>query len=276
MRTARLSALGLTLCIMAVAASGCDKKDPAGAHPEDVTPPEPAPTDDMLGDPPGGEDEVAADPEEDDGVAPEPEAGGEEVAAASDTPDTPATPASAGTEPTETGAGGEPKAEGPPPLPTPKFAKVDNSCGKDPGVGQKLKSFKLRSVSGKTMTNRTWGNKVLLVNFWGTWCKPCLKELPEFARLYRRYRKHGLVLVAIATDDDADAVKGVLEKSKIAAKVAIGGEAYAGKYGSPNFPFSFIVDPKGNITSSFRGYEPKCMGKLEADIRAQLEKRNES
>lgn len=160
-----------------------------------------------------------------------------------------------------------------PALPKPLHTKVDASCGKDPGVGQKLKAFSLKSTGGKPVSNRSWGNRVLLVNFWGTWCKPCLKELPEFDQLYRRYRKHGLTLVAIATDEDPAPVQEFIDKRRLAAKVAIGGEDYAGQYSSPKFPFTFVVDTKGVIRASYRGYRPECMGKLEADIREQLEKR---
>ena len=82
-----------------------------------------------------------------------------------------------------------------------------------------------------------------------------------------------MTLLAIATDEDRDAVVDTLSKKKIAAKVAIGGEEYAGQYSSPQFPFTFVVDHKGVIQASYFGYEPDCMGKLEADIREQLEKR---
>lgn len=162
-------------------------------------------------------------------------------------------------------------------LPKALHSKVDNKCGKDPGVGQKLKSFKLPRVEeGKTYSNGSFRGRVVLVNFWGTWCKPCLKELPQFAQLYRRYRKHGMTLLAIATDEDADAVKDTLAAKKIAAKVAIGGEDYAGKYESTQFPFSFVVDHRGVIQASYFGYEPECMGHLEAQLREGLEKRAEA
>lgn len=165
-----------------------------------------------------------------------------------------------------------PKASAPE-LPKALHTKVDASCGKDPGVGQKLKAFALEGTDGKPVSNRSYGNRVLLVNFWGTWCKPCLKELPEFDQLYRRYRKHGLTLVAIATDEDPAPVREFVDKRKLAAKIAIGGEDYAGQYASPKFPFTFVVDTKGVIRASYRGYRPECMGKLEADIREQLGKR---
>lgn len=156
-------------------------------------------------------------------------------------------------------------------LPKPLHTKLDASCGKDPGIGQKLKAFELKTPGGKSVTHRTYGRRILLVNFWGTWCKPCLEELPEFDRLYRRYRKHGMTLVAIATDEEAQEVQDFVKSRKLAAKVLLGGEGYASQYGSPKFPFTFVVDEKGVIKASYRGYKPECMGQLEADIRAQLE-----
>lgn len=162
-------------------------------------------------------------------------------------------------------------------LPKPVHGKVDATCGRDAGVGQSLKSFSLPGLQeGKTITNRTFRGRVQVVNFWGTWCKPCLKELPEFDHLYRRYRKHGMTLLAIATDEDAQAVKDTVTKKKLGAKIAIAGEDYAGQYGSPKFPFTFVVDHKGVIRGSYRGYKPECMGKLEADIREQLQVRAEA
>ncbi len=185
-------------------------------------------------------------------------------------PAAPAGAADATSEPIEVA----PAASEPSPLPKPLHHKINKTCGNDPGVGQRLKGFKLKTPRGKTISPSSYRGRVLLVNFWGTWCKPCLKELPEFDRLYRRYRKHGMTLVAVATDEDAGAVQEFVASKKIAAKIAIGGESYAGQYGSDKFPFSFVVDPKGVIKASYRGYKPECSGKLEADLRTELQKRN--
>jgi thiol-disulfide isomerase/thioredoxin len=162
-------------------------------------------------------------------------------------------------------------------LPKPLHTRLDAACGKDPGVGERLRSFSLPGIEGaEPVTPGTFRGRVLVVNFWGTWCKPCLEELPEFDQLYRRYRKHGMTLLAIATDEDAQAVKELVTKRKLGAKIALAGEAYAGQYGSPKFPFTFVVDHKGVIQASYRGYKPECLGQLEADIRAQLEARAEA
>lgn len=159
------------------------------------------------------------------------------------------------------------------PLPAALNTKIDATCGNDPGVGTTAKPFTLKTPEGKDISLASYRGKVVLLNFWGTWCKPCLKELPEFDRLYRRYRKHGMVLIAIATDTEPDKVVEFAERSKLSAKLALGGEPLAEQYESTNFPFSLVIDAKGQIRGSYRGYRPECAGKLEQDLRTQLEQR---
>jgi len=184
------------------------------------------------------------------------------------------------TEPTEPAEPAEPRPAEPtkpaakpktkPGLPAPLFGGGNTSCGRDPGVGQPIKSFSLETTTGKTISSGSLKGRVILLNFWGTWCKPCLKELPEFDRLYRRYRKNGLVLLAIATDSDPEPVKALAKERRLAAKIAVGGEELANSYKSPSFPFSFVVDENGIIQASYRGFKPECLGQLEQDIRKQL------
>lgn len=164
-----------------------------------------------------------------------------------------------------------PAPAGKEPLPAPLHTKINNTCGKDPGVGSPAKPFNLKTPEGKDISLASYRGKVVLLNFWGTWCKPCLKELPEFDRLYRRYRKHGLVVIAVATDTEPEKVQEFAAQAKLASKLALGGEPLSQQYDSPNFPFSFVIDGKGTIQASYRGYRPECTGKLEQDVRTQLE-----
>ena len=202
---------------------------------------------------------------------PEPTPSPEPEAPAAETPQPEPAPTPEPTPEPEAPAAAPTKTADAAALPKPLFKSVKESCGRDKGVGTKLKPFRLKNLEGKEVTNGRYRKRVMLVNFWGTWCAPCLKELPEFDRLYRRYRKHGMTLVAIATDEDAEPVKELVAKRKLRAKVLLGGEAYAGQYGAPNFPFTYVVDTSGTIVGSYHGYKEECMGKLEDDIRTALE-----
>jgi peroxiredoxin len=174
--------------------------------------------------------------------------------------------------PAEAAPAGDPVAAAPG-LPAALHTKVDQSCGRDPGVGTAAVPFSLKSPEGKDVSLASLRGKVVLLNFWGTWCKPCLKELPEFDRLVRHYKKHGAVLVAVATDTEPDKVLEFARSAKLAAKLALGGEDLAKKYDSPNFPFSFVIDDKGTIRGSYRGFRQECLGRLEQDLRTSLEQR---
>lgn len=180
-------------------------------------------------------------------------------------------------EPAAEGAGaGSTASASAEPLPKAIHRDVEKGCGTDLGVGSKVKGFKLPAADGQKMISPAgYRGRVLLLNFWGTWCKPCLEELPEFDRMYRRYRKHGMTLVAVATDDTPDKVLEFVDQRKLKAKMAIKGEEHAGTYGAKTFPFTFVVDHQGVIRAAYEGYEHRCLGKIEADLREQLERRAE-
>lgn len=276
MSTARLALFSLALC--ACKTTGGDDSvamaEPTQTPASDATVPE-AGADDAAVDPtsdaPAAGDD-AADPASGNATEPADDAGAADGGAPGP-PDPPESPAD-GDDDDDAAGGGAVASADDLELPKPKYTEIDNSCGKDPGVGERLKSFKLpSSVEGKTISHNTYRGRVVLVNFWATWCKPCLKELPEFAALYRKYRKHGLTLLAISTEEDVGPINDYIEKKKVAAKYAYDAEDYAQQYKSPAFPFSFVVDHKGVIRASYRNYKPECMGKLEKDIREALERR---
>lgn len=161
-----------------------------------------------------------------------------------------------------------------PALPKPIFGDSEKaSCRKSMQVGNKLKSFKLPSLDGKkTISSSGYRGRVVLVNFWATWCKPCIKELPDLDRLYRKYRNNGFTLVAVATDEEAEGVQKIVDDLKLAAKVAIAGEAAAAAYDHPNFPFSFVVDGEGEIVAAYEAINESCLSDLESVLRDELEK----
>jgi thiol-disulfide isomerase/thioredoxin len=160
-----------------------------------------------------------------------------------------------------------------PPLPKPIFGDTEkSSCRVSMQVGNKLKSFKLPSLDGKkTISSSGYRGRVVLVNFWATWCKPCIKELPDLDRLYRKYRNNGMTFVAVATDEEAEGVQKIVDDLKLAAKIAIAGEAAAAAYDHPNFPFSFVVDGDGKIVAAYEAINESCLADLESVLRDQLE-----
>ena len=156
-------------------------------------------------------------------------------------------------------------------LPTPLNKLSGPSCQQSFRVGSAVEGFELASVEGdKTISPRGYRGRVMVLNFWGTWCKPCLEELPQFDQLYRRYHDHGMTLVAVATDEDPDPVEAFIDKHKLEAKVALAGEDAAGAYDRPNFPFTFVIDGQGTIVAAYEFVDEACLGDLEQVIRDEL------
>ena len=157
-------------------------------------------------------------------------------------------------------------------LPAPSYS-LGEVCREDFNVGSEVLPFELPSVEGdKLISPAGYRGRVMVLNFWGTWCKPCLAELPQFDQLYRKYRAHGMTLVAVATDEEPELVDEFIAKHKLKAKVALSGEDAAGAYGRPNFPFTFVVDGQGQIVAAYQFIEDECMGDLEQVIRDELAK----
>lgn len=140
-------------------------------------------------------------------------------------------------------------------------------------IGQKAGDFVLPAASGETISLASQRGRVVLINFWATWCGPCQEELPELARLQSKYRERGLSILAISVDNEPENVKTFLKKYDIKLlglwdrdkKTA---EAYAVEA----MPSSYLVDRNGIVRAIYRGYDPKEFKRLEAEVEALLAK----
>jgi thiol-disulfide isomerase/thioredoxin len=114
-----------------------------------------------------------------------------------------------------------------------------------------LPDFNLPDVSGKSHSISEWQGKILIINFWATWCPPCLEEIPEFIALQEQYSSKGLQFIGIAIDDQ-DSVEEYLASIKINYPMLIGsitGIALAHQLGNSvdTVPFTLVVDRQGQI-----------------------------
>jgi peroxiredoxin len=106
--------------------------------------------------------------------------------------------------------------------------------------------FALPTPDGLNFRLSEQRGKVVLVNFWATWCPPCLEEMPAMERLWRRHKDAGFVLVAISLDADPKKVPPFVSARKFSFPVALDPKmAVAEKYGVRALPSSFVIDRQG-------------------------------
>jgi thiol-disulfide isomerase/thioredoxin len=111
--------------------------------------------------------------------------------------------------------------------------------------------FNLPDLQGKIHANSEWDGKIVIVNFWATWCPPCLKEIPMFIKLQEKYAERDLQLVGIAIDN-IHAVQGIADKMGINYPILVGDQkaiSIARSFGNylGALPFTVIVDTQGYI-----------------------------
>ena len=125
----------------------------------------------------------------------------------------------------------------------------------------KAPNFKLKTYDGKVISLDKFKGKVVLVNFWATWCPPCRAEIPDFLKVYKKYKSKGFEIVGIALDETGwSDVKPFMENMKINYPIVLGDQQTVMLYGGIEaIPTTFIVDKKGNIIDRHIGMLPQTI-----------------
>lgn len=147
----------------------------------------------------------------------------------------------------------EPTRPGPPAASRPGGAGVDVALKQldlmKPARAKLAEDFTLPMPNGGSFRLSEQRGKVVLVNFWATWCPPCLEEMPAMERLWRRHKDAGFVLVAISLDTDPKKVPPFVSARKFSFPVALDPKmGVAEKYGVRALPSSFMLDREGTVT----------------------------
>ena len=132
-------------------------------------------------------------------------------------------------------------------------------------------NFTLLDSNGAKVTLASLKGKVVLLNFWATWCGPCQVEIPWFVEFNKTYKARGLAIVGVSMDEDGwKSVKPYLAAKKIDYPIVVGTEDVAKAYGGvDSLPSTFIIDREGKIAFSHNGLVGKDT--YETEIRSLLD-----
>ena len=114
--------------------------------------------------------------------------------------------------------------------------------------------LELQGLDGRRFRLRDLRGRVVVLNFWATWCAPCRVEIPELNRLQVELEKRGLSVVGLSWDDSSEKVKRFEKEIELQYKVVLGGEKVQERFGGvPGLPTTFIIDRKGRIRQKVVG-----------------------
>ena len=129
--------------------------------------------------------------------------------------------------------------------------------------------FALKDSIGKQFTLKDYRGKILLLDFWATWCHGCKQEMPWFADFDRKYRDSGLAVLGISMDDDGwKVVSPFIKSTGVPYQIVLGDEKTAKSYQIENMPDTFLIDREGRVAAVYRGMVDR--ENLEANIRLVL------
>lgn len=143
-------------------------------------------------------------------------------------------------------------------LAAPALRAAEPACA--PQAKQANLDFTLKDLNGKSVSLNDYKGKVILLDFWATWCAPCKVEIPGFIELYTKYRAQGLQVLGLAVDGPESALKSYASQMKMNYPVLLGEgrediqEAFGPMIGLPT---TVIIDRAGKICQSHSGLTPK-------------------
>ena len=121
-------------------------------------------------------------------------------------------------------------------------------------VGEAAPDFTLPGLNGQSISLRDFRRGVVVVNFWATWCPPCIEETPSLRKFADQVGSAGVTVIGVSVDQDAQALGRFVTSAQLTFPIARDpDQSVASRYGTFKFPESYIIDPEGRIARKIVG-----------------------
>lgn len=153
---------------------------------------------------------------------------------------------------------------------------VSSSCtkGKKQAMkGDEAPDFTLSDLNGSDVRLSDLRGKVVLIEFWATWCPPCRESIPAMNEIYKRYNEKGLVILGISVDKGqnvAEDLRAFVKEYSILYPVLIDSKNINNLYGVYSIPTTFLIDKDGKVILKNIGFSPELEDKLSKEIERLL------
>lgn len=138
-------------------------------------------------------------------------------------------------------------------------------------VGKAAPEVTFDLLAGGTQALAELKGKVVLLDFWATWCGPCVQGLPKVAEVAAKLKDQGVVFFAMNLDEKPDTIKAFLEKKKLDVAVGLADQKLATRFGVSGIPHTVVIGKDGVIRTVHVGFGPGAEQQLEKDLRAAIE-----
>ncbi len=142
---------------------------------------------------------------------------------------------------------------------------LGRAAGPDPLLNSKAPLFARADLQGRMIRLADFRGRVVLLNFWATWCAPCQVEMPRFSAWQTTYGPDGLQVVGVSMDDEAAPVRSLAKKRKVDYPIVMGDEKLGLLYGGIlGLPVTYLIDKEGIVRARFQG--ETNLEQIEAEI----------
>jgi len=121
-------------------------------------------------------------------------------------------------------------------------------------VGDSAPDFTITADNGRTVTTANFGGRLLVLNFWATWCQPCVEEVPSLDQFAKEMAGSGVVVLGVSVDKNPKLYEDFLARTRVSFMTARDPDArISADYGTFKYPESYIIDSKGKVIQKIIG-----------------------